>query len=146
MKMMLSLVALLILSCALALAQESPESGPDSLRRIDDYLWLVRSPDEARMSPELGAIREKLKGSKVPDIDEAVSVALGHKLEKCGGVLAEEQGYVVGLLRIGIDLPAVARKGDFAWVVRFSHLNRGVTQEVWVGSSSGQAKCLLPFG
>ena len=146
MKRMLSLAALLFFSCALAVAQESPESGPDSLRRIDDYLWLVRSPDEARMSPELGTIREKLKGSKVPSIDEAVSVAHGYKLGKCGGVLEEEQGYVVGLLRVGIDLPAVARKGDFVWVVRFSHLDRGVTQEVWVGSSSGQAKCLLPFG
>ena len=75
MKRMLSLAALLIFSCALTLAQESPESGPDSLRHIDDYLWLVRSPDEARMSAELGAIRERLKGGKVPSpIDEAVSV------------------------------------------------------------------------
>lgn len=140
------LVLALLVPASLPLrAQENPTSPPADLRSLDDWLWLAQLPDDAQLDTGLRAAREQLRASRVPSVDEAQRLAIGYKLEKCGGVLAEEGAKVVGLLMLGVNLPGVARKGDFVWVVRFSALPRGVTQEIWVGSTSGGAKCMLPF-
>ena len=144
MKKVLPLVVLLTSGCLLVWAQEKPTADPGP-RSLDDLLWLAKSPEDANLGSDLRALRERLAGSAVPSIAKAREVALKYKFEKCGGVRAEEGREVAGLLRMGVNLPGVAREGDLVWVVRFSDIRFGVTQEVWVGSSSGGAKCMLPF-
>ena len=51
---------------------------------------------------------------------------------------------MVDLVAIGVDVPGFASKGDFAWIVRFGGLGFMTEQEVWVSSTTGKAKCVLP--
>ena len=88
----------------------------------------------------------KLEDSKVPTIEDASKVAFRYKLTVLGGLLAEERLDVIGLVRIGVDVPDFASKGDLIWNVRISHAFDGVTQEMWIGSTTGEVKCIFPPG
>ena len=105
------------------------------LRDADDVLWLL-DRDRRNLSAEYQRILTVLDASKVPNADRARDIAIRFKLAH-GGIRAEEGPKVVGLLRIGRDLPPFASKGDLVWVVRISHSWLGVTQEMWIGSASG---------
>lgn len=51
---------------------------------------------------------------------------------------------VVGLVRLGVDVAGFATSGDLVWVVQIEHAARGVTQEVWVSSTTGAVRTMLP--
>ena len=51
---------------------------------------------------------------------------------------------MVDLVAIGVDVPGFASKGDFVWIVRCGGLGFMTEQEVWVPSTTGKAKCVLP--
>lgn len=135
-----ALVALLGL-LAIGFPSGSPASATGSLR-AEDLRWLIRH-DRRTLGAEYQASLAALAASKVPTAEEARAIALRFKLTH-GGLLAEEGARVVSLLRIGRDLPPLARQGDLVWVVRISHFWLGVTQEVWVGSASGEVRSMPP--
>ena len=51
---------------------------------------------------------------------------------------------MVDLVAIGVDVPGFASKGDFVWIVHSGGLGFMTEQEVWVSSTTGKAKCVLP--
>ena len=112
------------------------------LRDADDMLWLL-DRDRRNLSAEYQRILTVLDASKVPNADRARDIAIHFKLAH-GGIRAEEGPKVVGLVRIGRDLPPFASRGDLVWVVRISHWWLGVTQEMWIGSASGEVRTMLP--
>ena len=112
------------------------------LRDADDVLWLL-DRDRRNLSVEYQHILTVLDASKVPNADSARDIAIRFMLAH-GGLRAEEGPKVVGLLRIGRDLPPFASRGDLVWVVRISHWWLGVTQEMWIGSASGEVWAMLP--
>ena len=114
------------------------------LRDADDVLWLL-DRDRRNLGGEYQRIRTVLDASKVPNADSARDIAIRFMLAH-GGLRAEEGPKVVGLLRSGRDLPPFANRGDLVWVVRISHMWLGVTQEMWIGSASGEVRAMLPVG
>jgi hypothetical protein len=124
---------------------EPRSGGPgrtSDLRSAEDLLWLV-DHDRRTLGTEYQGILDALVAGKVPTAEDARAIALRFKLTH-GGLLAEEGARVVSLLRIGRDLPPLARKGDLVWVVRVSHSWLGVTQEMWIGSATGEVRSMPP--
>jgi len=155
---MLKLLAVLMALAALATPHRLPaasaddarttsgpvDSGlkPQELRDADDMLWLL-DRDRRTLSGDYQRMVKVLDASRVPNADRARDIALRFKLTH-GGLLAEEGAKVVGLLRIGRDLPPFSSRGDLVWVVRISHWWLGVTQEMWIGSATGEVRTMLP--
>lgn len=123
------------------LGSSAPAVG---LRSIHDLLWLSRIADRHNLDADLRGLLERLDKSRVPTAEKAAGVALGAKL-KAGGLLAEEGPRVVGLVRLGVDVAEFAASGDLVWVVQIEHGVRGVTQEVWVSSTTGAVRAMLPL-
>jgi hypothetical protein len=122
---------------------EKPAPPAARDRDPNDLLALLAVRDRSKLAAEERALLDKLGKEKVPNPDAAENVATGYKV-KNGGLLAEEGTKVVGLLRLGADVPEFARGGDLIWVVRFTHVFRGVTQEMWVSSTTGAVRAMLP--
>lgn len=120
------------------------EGRPANLQSIHDLLWLPKTADRQQLDAGLRRLLETLDTSRVPTGERAEGVALGAKL-KAGGVLAEEGARVVGLVRLGVDVPGFAPRGDLVWVVLIEHAVHGVTQEVWVSSTTGAVRAMLPM-
>jgi hypothetical protein len=120
--------------------------GPPALdgKDVHDLLWLVGVRDRKTLDVTLQRHLEKLEQSKVPTPERAKAIAHGHKL-KTGGVLGEEGARVTGLVRLGVDLPDFSKAGDLVWIVRFAHLSRGITQEFWISSTTGEVRASLPL-
>ena len=113
------------------------------LKDPNDLLWLLHN-DRRKLDVEDRGILEKLERGRVPTIERAMAEAIRFRLGH-GGLLADEGSRVVALFRIGIDSQPFAASGDLVWVVRFSRLLVGVTQEVWINSASGEVRALLPL-
>ena len=116
-------------------------TGP-ALPSGDDLLPLL-SRDRQALSLEYQRLLQGLASSRVPTVERAEHAAIRYKLAS-GGVLAEEATAVVALLRIGVDVPSFANKGDLVWVVRVSHMVWGVTQELWISSTTSEVRAMLP--
>jgi hypothetical protein len=112
-------------------------------RNPNDYLWLLEVEDEANLSTEFRNKLRILSASKVPTVSQAKKVAFSYKFKSLGGVAAEEAFDVVGLVQIGIDVKDFVKRGDLIWDVRVSHLFYGVTQEMWISSTTGAVKCIF---
>jgi len=124
--------------------QKTGKTTPQAeLRDPHDLLWLLKAGDPGTNSPEYKDLVKRLEKGKVPTTRKAEEAALAYKL-KHGGLLAEETAKVVALLRIAVDVPDFASSGDLVWVVRISHLGRGVTQELWISSTTGAIRTMLP--
>jgi hypothetical protein len=123
-----------------AVGSASPSHG---MQDINDLLWLLGS-DRQNLSSYCQQVLDSLEDSKVPTVEKAEDEAIRFKLAS-GGLLAEEGVAVVGLLRIGVELPTFANSGDLVWVVRISHQFRGVTQEMWISSTTGAVRTMLPM-
>jgi hypothetical protein len=132
----------IVVFIALAVLAAPEGLRAQELRDADDVLWLL-DRDRRNLSGEYQRILTVLDASKVPNADRARDIAIRFKLAH-GGLRAEEGPKVVGLLRIGRDLPPFASRGDLVWVVRISHWWLGVTQEMWIGSASGEVRAMLP--
>jgi len=137
-----SQVAIILLGTAALGPVAAEEPGP--LRSIHDLLWLPKITDRHNLDSGLRRLLETLDKSKVPTAEKAEGAALGAKL-KAGGLLAEEGARVVGLVRLGVDVAEFATSGDLVWVVQIEHAVRGVTQEVWVSSTTGAVRAVLPL-
>lgn len=136
------MLKLILVFLALA-ALTAPETlRAQELRDADDVLWLL-DRDRRSLSAEYQRILTVLDASKVPNAARAQDIAIRFKLAH-GGLRAEEGPKVIGLLRIGRDLPPFASRGDLVWVVRISHSWLGVSQEMWIGSASGEVRAMLP--
>ena len=141
------------LSAGWQVGRAEPSSGdtkrevgaPATLRDPSDYLWLVNVPDPKQLAVDLQEMRLRLEKSKVGTVESAKSLALHHKLTAGRGLLAEEGASVVGLLRVGVEVPAFAKRGDLIWVVRIVHMWHGVTQEMWISSTTGAIRSMLPY-
>jgi hypothetical protein len=122
---------------------QKPAAAPEP-KHPEDFRWLLdRAKDRDGLDRFYQAMLEKLEKSKVPTAEKAKHVALGCKLNS-GGLDAREEWKVVGLLRIGITVPEFANSGDLIWVVRFSMIGWGVTQEMWISSTTGAIRTMLP--
>jgi hypothetical protein len=120
-----------------------PAAAPEP-KDHDDFRWLLdRAKDRDGLDPFYKAILEKLEKSKVPTADKARGVAVEYK-HKSEGLDAREGWKVVGLLRIGVPVPDFANAGDLIWVVRFSLQGDGVSQEMWISSTTGAIRTVLP--
>lgn len=117
-------------------------SPANEVRGSGDLLWLI-DRDRRNLGVEYQQILKALDASKVPRVAEAQAIAMRFMF-KNGGLLAEERATVVGLLRLGRDFRPLASNGDLVWVVRISHLWLGVTQELWIGTTSGDVHAMLP--
>ena len=115
---------------------QSNEAGPSTVKEIPDNLL----PLFNRQDP---TVLSTLAGNAVSTPEEAERKALQWKLES-GGLLAEESTRVVGLLRVGVAVPGFAQTGDLVWVVRCFRMLGGVTQEIWVSSTTGGIRAMLP--
>jgi len=133
---------LIFVFIALAVLATPEGLKAQGLRDADDVLWLLDG-DRRNLSVEYQHFLTVLDASKVPNAARAQDIAIRFKLAH-GGLRAEEGPKVVGLLRIGRDLPPFASRGDLVWVVRISHWWLGVTQEMWIGSASGEVRTMLP--
>jgi hypothetical protein len=123
---------------------QKPAAAPEPKDR-DDFRWLLNSANgRDGLDRFYMAMLEKLEKSKVPTARKAKSVAIEHKLNS-GGLDAREGVKVVGLLRIDITVPDFADSGDLIWVVRFSILGSGVSQEMWISSTTGAIRTMLPL-
>jgi hypothetical protein len=120
-----------------------PAPPSDGLQDNNDLLWLLGS-DPENLSSDYQQVLDSLENSQVPTVEKAENEAIRFKLAS-GGLLAEESVAVVGLLRIGVELPTFANSGDLVWVVRISHQFRGVTQEMWISSTTGAVRTMLPI-
>ena len=118
-------------------------AAEETLRSSHDLLWLPTITDRQNLEIGLRRLLETLDKSKVPTAEKAEWAALGAKL-KAGGLLAEEGARVIGLVRLGVDVAEFATSGDLVWVVQIEHSVRGVTQEVWVSSTTGAVRTMLP--
>lgn len=112
------------------------------LHDADDLLWLLET-DRRRLGAEVRLALDRLDASRVATVEQATTAALRFRLAH-GGLPAEEGARVVALLRMGTDVPAFAVRGDLVWVVRFSHMVHGVTQEVWISAGTGEIRAMLP--
>ena len=121
-----------------------PSASAARLRSIHDLLWLARIADRHNLDTGLRSLLEALEKSKVPTAEKAEEAALWAKL-KAGGLLAEEGVRVTGLVRLGVDVAQFATSGDLVWVVQIEHAVRGVTQEVWISSTTGAVRAMLPL-
>ena len=121
-----------------------PSASAAGLRSIHDLLWLPKITDRHNLDTGLRRLLEALDKSKVPTAEKAEEAALWAKL-KAGGLLAEEGARVIGLVRLGVDVAQFATSGDLVWVVQIEHAVRGVTQEVWVSSTTGAVRAMLPL-
>jgi uncharacterized protein (TIGR03067 family) len=109
-----------------------------------NLLWLVRVADRKKLDQGNRDLLATLDKCKVPTAEKAEKAATAAKL-KAGGLDAQEGTRVIALMRIGVDVPKFADKGDLVWVVRFEHvLNASVTQEMWVSSTTGEVRPILP--
>jgi len=125
---------------------DKPAPTITELADPNDLLRLIKATDKQVIdSPHYRSVVKRLEKSKVPTTRKAEQEALAYKL-KHGGLLAEEGAKVVSLLRIAFDVPDFASGGDLVWVVRISHLDRGVTQEMWISSTTGTVRTMLPMG
>lgn len=122
---------------------DEPSAPAVELKSNHDLLWLLKA-DRKNLSADFRKLLETLDKSKVPTLEKAEGAALGAKL-KGGGVDARENAQVVGLLRLGVDVPEFAASGDLVWVVRIQHTTRGVTQEFWVSSTTAAIRATLPL-
>jgi hypothetical protein len=103
-----ALVALLGL-IVIGFPSGSPVSAAGSVR-AEDLRWLI-GHDRRTLGAEYRAILDAPAAGKVPTAEDARTIALRFRLTH-GGLLAEEGATVVSLLRIGRDLPPLARQGD----------------------------------
>jgi hypothetical protein len=106
-----------------------------------DLLWMI-DHDREHMSLELRRTLEALDASRVPGIAEARQAALHFRPP-----LSALEGYqVVGLIRIGREVPKFAKQGDLVWIVNAYQVDQfGVTQELWISSTTGQVRAMLPL-
>jgi hypothetical protein len=122
---------------------QKPAAAPEA-KHGDDFRWLLdRAKDRDGLDPYYKAMLEKLEKGKVPTADQANRVALEYKL-RSGGLDAREGSKVIGLLRVGINVADFAESGDLIWVVRFSLLGAGLSQEMWISSTTGAIRTMLP--
>jgi hypothetical protein len=122
---------------------QKPAAAPEP-KDGDDFRWLLdRAKDRDGLDPFYKAILEKLEKSKIPTVDRAKGVAVEYK-RKSEGLDAREGWKVVGLLRIGINVADFADSGDLIWVVRFSLQGAGLSQEMWINSTTGAIRTMLP--
>ena len=134
-------VVLVILALWAPADRARAATGP-ALPSGDDLLPLLNR-DRQALSLEYQRLLQGLERSRVPTVERAEDAAIRHQLAS-GGVLAEEATAVVALLRIGIDVPSFANKGDLVWVILISHTAWGVTQELWISSTTGEIRAMLP--
>jgi hypothetical protein len=142
MRQMPKLIALLIALAALATQDRWSTATAQELRDAHDVLWLLER-DRRNLGIEYQRLLNVLASRRVPNAATALNIAIRFKLAH-GGLLAEEGAKVVGLLRLGRDLRSFASRGDLVWIVRISHSWLGVTQEMWIGSATGEVRAMLP--
>jgi hypothetical protein len=113
-------------------------------RNVLDFLWLLDAPDKSKLTDDQRDVLQQLNKSKVPTVAKADKAATWYKL-KADGLLAEEGSKVTGLVPLGVDVPDFAKRGELIWIVQFRMFRHGaLTQEVWVSSSTGATRAMLP--
>jgi hypothetical protein len=123
--------------------QPTPRRAPSDVRDPSDLLWLLSVSDRSTLSIPYQRQLEKLGESKLPTAEMAKNAALGYK-STYGGLLAEEGAAVIELVPLGVDIPGFAESGDLIWVVQCFHQFKGMTQELWISSTTGEVKAMLP--
>jgi hypothetical protein len=122
---------------------QKPVAAPQP-KDHDDFRWLLdHATDRAALDPFYKGILEKLDKSIVPTAVKAEEKALEYKL-KSEGLDAREGWKVIGLLRMGVTVPEFAESGDLIWAVRFSMPSWGLRQEMWISSTTGAIRTMLP--
>ena len=112
---------------------------PRLLDPTNNLLWILDSERE-NLSSEFQRLLTALDASQVPSLAEARRIATRFVL------LAEEGPKTVGLIRMGRDVPQFAQRGDLVWVVHISSVtySGAVNQGLWISSSSGEVRVMLP--
>jgi uncharacterized protein (TIGR03067 family) len=128
----------------MVLKRDKPVRTTAEEEDVINLLWTVRVADRKKLDQGNRDLLATLDKSKVPTVEKAEKAATAAKL-RAGGLDAQEGARVIALMRVGVDVPKFADKGDLIWVVRFEHvLNLSVTQEMWVSSTTGEVRAILP--
>ena len=136
------LAVLLPAGCAAAPAASQPRSSEPRLLGFSDLFPLVGAQPRGSLEASLQAALERLEASRVPTADEAIAVATRHRLGT-GGLRAEESLGVAGLFPLGVELPGFAAQGDLVWIVRVIDTPRGLTDELWISSTTAEVRALV---
>jgi hypothetical protein len=112
-----------------------------------NYLWVVQNQNYR--GPLLGQRQETLQAlahGTIGTTEQAKHAALDY-IAKHPGAPAAERAQVVGLVKMGLDVPSFAHKGEYVWIIRFTSPRTagGITQELWVNSTTGQVHAVLPL-
>jgi hypothetical protein len=119
--------------------------APSATESSDVYnlLWLLAIHDRSTLNIYYQRLLENLGKSKVPTAEMAKGAAMGYKI-KHGGLLAQEEARIVALVPLGIDIPDFSKSSDLIWIVQFfNNIPKGVTQELWVSSTTGETRAML---
>ena len=140
------------LGWALAVGEEPREFRPPkapiwspALGLGTGRLWTLDPGDLAStMTSEMKADLETLRRSKVPTKREAERMAVAAKREAWGIGDMEHWG-TVSLLKIGINVPDFAARGNLVWVVRFYGMDGETSQEGWISSTTARVRWIFPM-
>jgi hypothetical protein len=110
------------------------------------YRWILegglQAHVEGRDQPPAW-LAEKLAKTKVPTVKDARQIA-AEKVRPTAHIYdAITMSNVVGIFELGRKVAKFGEEGDLVWVVRFVRKG-GVTQELWISSSTGEVRMLLP--
>ena len=110
------------------------------------YVWVLEGGLQARVEgrdqpPKW--LAEKLAKTKVPTVREARQIS-GEKVRPTERIYdAITMTSVVGIFELGRKVAKFGEEGDLIWVVRFIRKG-GITQELWISSSTAEVRMLLP--
>jgi len=145
-------LGVLLASAGPALADEQQPVKPPAVPPLPGvalppgYVWVLEGGlqprVEGRDQPPTW-LAEKLAKTKVPTMKEARQIA-AEKVRPTAHIYdAITLTSVVGIFELGRKVAKFGEEGDFVWVVRFVRKG-GVTQELWISSSTGEVQMLLP--
>jgi hypothetical protein len=89
-------------------------------------------------------LSEQLAKAKVPTLRDAEKVAFKAVPPTSGIYDAVSRNDVVGVLQLGRKVAKFGEQGDLVWVARVTRLGGGVTQELWISSTTGEVRMMLP--
>src|SRR5262245_32841046 len=110
------------------------------------YEWVLEGGLQARVEGRdqpPAWLAEQLAKAKVPTVKDVRRIA-AEKVQPTAYIYdAITMTNVVGIFKLGRKVAKFGEEGDLVWVVRFVRKG-GITQELWISSSTGEVRMLLP--
>lgn len=109
-------------------------------KNLNELLWVFEEDAEDGYAAK---VREELSKSEIKTPDAAEAAALSYELGH-GGFGANERVEVVAIIRINQKVADFADEKDLIWIVRIQRWGAYTTQELWISSTTGAVRPVLP--